>query len=103
MKLKYVLHTVGSIVAGALTQTDEDLFVSCYCSCLEFSEQSGVKSRAFCCISMGEFHFPSDEAAEIAVKTVKNYRERTKSSMEIIFNVFKEIDYEIYRELLSTD
>ena len=100
---KYVLHTVGPIIAGPLTQTDKDLLASCYRSCLELAEQNGVKSIAFCCISTGEFHFPNDIAAQIAVKTVKDYREQTKSSMEVIFNVFKDIDYEIYRKLLGTD
>ena len=100
---KYVLHTVGPIISGPLTQTDKDLLASCYRSCLELAEQNGVKSIAFCCISTGEFHFPNDKAAEIAVKIVKDYKEQTKSSMEVIFNVFKDIDYEIYRELLNAD
>ena len=100
---KYILHTVGPIISGPLTQMDRDLLASCYRSCLEVAEQNEVKSIAFCCISTGEFHFPNDIAAQIAVKTVKDYREQTKSSMEVIFNVFKDIDYEIYRELLDTD
>ena len=97
---KYVLHTVGPIITGPLTQTDKDLLASCYRSCLELAEQNEVKSIAFCCISTGEFHFPNDKAAEIAVQTVKDYKERTNSSMEVVFNVFKDIDYEIYRRLL---
>ena len=100
---KYVLHTVGPIISGPLTQTDKDLLASCYRSCLELAEQNGMKSIAFCCISTGEFHFPNDKEAEIAVKSVKEYREQTKSSIEVIFNVFKDIDYEIYRELLGAD
>ena len=100
---KYILHTVGPIISGPLTQTDKDLLTSCYRSCLELAEQNGVKSIAFCCISTGEFHFPNDIAAEIAIKTVKEYKEQTKSSMEVIFNVFKDVDYEIYRKLLNTD
>ena len=100
---KYILHTVGPIISGPLTQADKDLLASCYRSCLELADQNGIKSIAFCCISTGEFHFPNDKAAEIAVKTVKDYREQTKSSMEVIFNVFKDIDYEIYRELLNSD
>ena len=100
---KYVLHTVGPIISGPLTQTDKDLLASCYRFCLELAEQNGVRSIAFCCISTGEFHFPNDKAAEIAVQTVKDYKERTNSSMEVIFNVFKDIDYEIYRKLLNAD
>lgn len=96
----YVLHTVGPIVGRQLTKHDKDLLASCYRSCLELAEQNGVKSIAFCCISTGEFHFPNDKAAEIAVSTVKEYKAQTNSSIEVIFNVFKEMDYSIYRELL---
>ncbi|MCM1025660.1 MAG: protein-ADP-ribose hydrolase [Roseburia sp.] len=97
----YVLHTVGPIVSGRLTRREEELLASCYRSCLELAEENGVESVAFCCISTGEFHFPNQRAAEIAVETVKEYKRRTKSGMKVIFNVFKEIDYEIYRRLLG--
>ncbi len=100
---KYVLHTVGPIVNGAVTKKDEDLLASCYRSCMELAEKNGAQSIAFCCISTGEFHFPNHKAAEIAVRTVKEYKVQTGSSMEVIFNVFKELDYDIYRELLGTD
>ena len=100
---KYVVHTVGPIIYGRLTESDKELLASCYRSCLELAEQNGIKSIAFCCISTGEFHFPNDKAAEIAVRTVKEYRERTGSDMEVIFNVFKDVDYEIYKRLLGAD
>ena len=100
---KYVLHTVGPIISGPLTDTDKELLSSCYRSCLELAEQNGVKSIAFCCISTGEFHFPNDKAAEIAVQTVKNYKEQKGSNIEVIFNVFKDTDFEIYRRLLAAD
>lgn len=100
---KYVLHTVGPIVSGRLTQRDRELLASCYQSCLELAEQRGVKSIAFCCISTGEFHFPNDKAAEIAVQTVRQYREQVNSDMEVVFNVFKDVDYQIYRKLLTAD
>lgn len=98
---KYVLHTVGPIVRGRLCKEDEEKLASCYRSCLELAEQSGVKSIAFCCISTGELHFPNERAAEIAINTVKDYKSRTNSTMEVIFNVFKKMDYEIYRKLLE--
>lgn len=98
---RYVLHTVGPIVGGRLTQRDKDLLASCYRSCLELAEQNQLKSVAFCCISTGEFHFPNDKGAEIAIQTVKEFQERTQSKIEVIFNVFKETDLNIYRELLS--
>ncbi|MBO5365622.1 MAG: protein-ADP-ribose hydrolase [Peptococcaceae bacterium] len=98
---KYVLHTVGPIITGALTKQDEELLVSCYRSCLALAEEYGLKSIAFCCISTGEFRFPNQRAAELAVQTVRQYRAETGSDMDVIFNVFKDIDDYIYRELLG--
>ena len=93
----YVLHTVGPIVYGGVTQKDRELLASCYRSCLELAQQNGVGSVAFCCISTGEFHFPNEDAAKIAVDTVRQYKRDT----EVIFNVFRDVDYEIYRKLLG--
>ena len=98
---KYVIHTVGPIIHGTLTERDKEQLASCYRSCLELAEQNHIKSIAFCCISTGEFHFPNDKAAEIAVQTVKEYKRQTNSKIEVIFNVFKQIDYEIYRAFLE--
>ena len=98
---RYVLHTVGPIITGPLKKQDENLLASCYRSCLVLAEEYGLKSIAFCCISTGEFRFPNQRAAEIAVKTVREYRKQTGSEIEVIFNVFKDIDDEIYRELLE--
>lgn len=100
---RYVLHTVGPIVGGRLTKKDKDLLASSYRSCLELAEQNHIKSITFCCISTGEFHFPNEKAAEIAIQTVNEYRERTNSKMEVIFNVFKETDLNIYRKLLGAN
>ncbi|MBS5284813.1 MAG: protein-ADP-ribose hydrolase [Clostridiales bacterium] len=100
---RYILHTVGPIVRGRLTKRDQELLAACYRSCLELAEKNGIKSLAFCCISTGEFHFPNDKAAQIAVRTVKEYRQKTNSHMEVIFNVFKEEDFQIYRKLLRAD
>ncbi len=100
---EYVLHTVGPIVQGSLTLKDRALLASCYRSCLGLAEQNHIGSIAFCCISTGEFHFPNDRAAEIAVNTVREYIRQPQCKMEVIFNVFKDSDYEIYRELLGAD
>ena len=96
----YVIHTVGPIVQGKLTQEHEALLSSCYRSCLEIADANQVDSIAFCCISTGVFMFPNERAAESAVKTIKEYKEKTGSSIQVVFNVFKDLDEEIYRELL---
>lgn len=100
---KFVLHTVGPIIYDKPTIHDEKLLASCYLSCLKIANENKISSIAFCCISTGEFHFPNDRAAEIAVQTVKQYKEETQSRIKVIFNVFKDVDYEIYRKLLATD
>ncbi len=96
---KYVIHTVGPIVQGRLTKRQEELLASCYRACLALAEENGLKSVAFCCISTGVFGFPQGRAAEIAVQTVREYQ--THSDIEVIFNVFKDEDYAIYRALLG--
>ena len=98
---KYVLHTVGPIVQGRLTERHEALLASCYRSCLAAAEENGCKSIAFCCISTGVFGFPQGRAAEIAVHTVRAYRANQHSEIEVIFNVFRDEDYGIYRALLG--
>ena len=100
---RYVLHTVGPIVESRVTGEHEHLLASCYRSCLELAEQYAIDSIAFCCISTGVFHFPNQRAAEIAVETVRQYKAETSSRMKVIFNVFKDLDREIYARLLSPD
>lgn len=97
----YVLHTVGPIITGRVTGRDCQLLASCYRSCLELAERSGCRSVAFCCISTGEFHFPNRLAAQIAVETVRAYRQEQTNPMEVIFNVFQDQDHAIYRQLLG--
>lgn len=98
----YILHTVGPIITGVLTQEDCDLLASCYRSCLELAAENGLCSIAFCCISTGEFHFPNERAAEIAVQTVTDFMKRETSVEKVVFNVFKDTDREIYERLLES-
>lgn len=100
---KFILHTAGPIISGKLTKKDCDLLASCYHTCLALAEQNGIASIAFCCISTGEFHFPNERAAEIALQTVEEYLARAQSKMKVIFNVFKEGDYDIYKRLLHAN
>ena len=98
---KYVIHTVGPIVDGRLTDEDCELLKSCYLSCLKVAEENDVKSIAFCCISTGVFGFPQNEAAQIAVQTVMDYKEKHNSDIKTIFNVFKNEDLAIYEKVLQ--
>ena len=100
---RHVLHTVGPIIEGRVTQRDRELLASCYRACLELAAEYELESVAFCCISTGEFHFPNELAAEIAVETVKEFLKKQTSVKKVIFNVFKDTDRRIYKRLLGTD
>lgn len=100
---KHVIHTVGPIITGSLQAQERRLLESCYMSCLKLAEENKLHSIAFCCISTGEYRFPGDEAAEIAVNAVKKYIKNNNSRMKVIFNVFKESDEAIYRKILGGD
>ncbi len=100
---KYVLHTVGPVVCGGLTQNHEKQLENCYRSCLTLADKNGLQSIAFCCISTGEFHFPNERAAQIAIQAVTEYKRQTGSKIKVIFNVFKDYDYEIYARLLKAN
>lgn len=95
----YVIHTVGPVVQGKLTDRNCEMLKSCYKSCLETAVQNGIDSIAFCCISTGVFGFPKQEAAEIAVSTVRDFLKSHR--IKVIFNVFGNEDYGIYRKILS--
>ena len=97
---RHVLHTVGPIVHGTLTEEHRQLLASCYRSCLALAAKHGLKSVAFCCISTGEFHFPNDAAAEIAVREVRAFLAENTSVERVVFNVFKDADLHIYERLL---
>lgn len=98
---RYVIHTVGPIVTGRLTDKHCRQLADCYQSCLELAAKNGLKSIAFCCISTGEFHFPRERAAEIAVQTVVDYLTADRRIEKVVFNVFKQEDYGIYRKLMG--
>ena len=101
---RYVLHTVGPVVGRWVTWKDRRELAACYRSCLALAAEHDLRSVVFCCISTGEFHFPNQEAAEIAVKTVREFLDRQAASIErVIFNVFKDLDRDIYRGLLGPD
>ena len=99
---KHVIHTVGPIIYRVVEDDDKELLASCYRNCLKVSLKNNLKSIAFCCISTGEFRFPNDLAAEIAVAEVKKFfRENPTADLKVVFNVFKNLDKKLYEELLG--
>lgn len=98
----YVIHTVGPIVYGRLNDKLCQDLQNCYENVLKCCLEHDIKSVAFCCISTGEFHFPNDKAAQIAWKTVSAFLEKHGDCVErIIFNVFKDRDLALYKEILG--
>lgn len=100
---RYILHTVGPIVDESPTERDCAQLESCYRACLTLAAENHLESIAFFCISTGEFHFPNEQAAQIAVQTVKTFLNQKSSVKKVIFNVFKDLDREIYARLLRAD
>ena len=98
---KHVIHTVGPIINEKVTAKERNELVSCYRYCLQLANAYNLHSIAFCCISTGEFRFPNEEAAQIAIDTVRTYLKETNSKIQVVFNVFKDIDYDIYNKLLG--
>jgi O-acetyl-ADP-ribose deacetylase (regulator of RNase III) len=101
---KYVIHTVGPIIGkGEVTQKEETQLTDCYRSCLLLADKNNLKSIALCCISTGEYRFPNQPAAEIAVMTVREYFDlHPDTEIEtVVFNVFRDLDYSIYYKLLQ--
>lgn len=99
---QYVIHTVGPIIQNHVTHKDIQLLESCYKSCLELATKYNLESIAFCCISTGEFHFPNNLAAKIAIQTIRDFMKKDTSIKKVIFNVFKDQDKEIYEQYLKT-
>ena len=107
---KYVIHTVGPIVPTGIPTIEQELqLAQCYRNSIGLAIENGCRSIAFCCISTGEFRFPNRRAAEIAIDVVKEYTtsyaltHSHNNAFTIVFNVFKDIDYAIYRQLLGKD
>jgi O-acetyl-ADP-ribose deacetylase (regulator of RNase III) len=101
---KHVIHTVGPAIpyGSKPSKKDCDDLASCYNSCLDIASYNRLESIAFCCISTGVFNFPQDLAAKIAIKTVSQYLKSNETSLKhIIFNVFTDKDYLIYKEFFN--
>lgn len=99
---KYILHTVGPIIKNKVSKKDEELLSLCYKSCLNLVVENNIESVAFCCISTGEFRFPNDLAVDIVLSSVNDFLKGNKKlNIKIVFNVFKDIDYELYNKKIK--
>ncbi|WP_217950861.1 protein-ADP-ribose hydrolase [Granulicatella adiacens] len=100
---KYIIHTVGPFLPPGqkVTPLREQLLAGCYKSCLEAAREVGLSTIAFCGISTGEFGFPKEPAARIAVDTVNKWLQDMSSTMTVVFSTYTKEDQSIYQKLLS--
>ncbi|XP_063247616.1 ADP-ribose glycohydrolase MACROD2 [Prinia subflava] len=99
---KYVIHTVGPIARGHLTDTHKENLASCYKSSLKLAKENNIRSIAFPCISTGIYGFPNEPAAVIALNTIKEWLRTNHNEVDrIIFCVFLEVDYKIFKKKMG--
>lgn len=96
----YIIHTVGPTASGRVTRINQKLLTQTYQACLEMADRNQLESIAFCCISTGVFGFPNEPAAEIAIKTVRDYLSEHETDLKVIFNVYEDEDEAIYQKKL---
>ncbi|XP_056423869.1 ADP-ribose glycohydrolase MACROD2 [Hyla sarda] len=99
---KYVIHTVGPIARGQLSDSHKEDLANCYKSSLALVKEKSIRSIAFPCISTGIYGFPNEPAAIIALTTAKEWLKKNREEIDrIIFCVFLEVDYKIYKKKLT--
>jgi len=96
---RFVIHTVGPIWHGGKHEEPETL-ANCYRNSLQLAVENGIQTIAFPAISCGAYGYPIQEAAEIALKTTREFLAKTDKIEKVIFVLWGEDVYEAYRKLL---
>ncbi len=98
----FVIHTVGPRWIGGEQGESEDL-ASCYKNSLDVATENKIRSIAFPSISTGVYGYPVDEAAEIAVKTVKDYLDANPDQFDLVeWVLFDDRTYGSYERALNS-
>lgn len=100
LKARHIIHAVGPIWNGG-KNGEADKLRACYSNSLRLAAESGLKSIAFPCISTGVYRFPPDQAAQIAVESVRAFLGTPCSIQTVIFCCFSEADRTRYERLLE--
>lgn len=98
---RYVFHTCGPEVKQSVTDKDRSDLKNSYLSCLKMADKMHLSNIVFCSISTGVFGFPIKEASIIALETVSKYLKETKSKLNIVFDLFSDDDFNVYRFLFN--
>ncbi|QHV94651.1 O-acetyl-ADP-ribose deacetylase [Spirosoma endbachense] len=96
----YVIHTVGPVWRGG-THGEPDLLASCYRRSLEIATENGLVSIAFPNISTGIFGYPKDDAADIAITSVRQFLKQPTTLQDIVFVCFDDDNFSLYNKRLS--
>ena len=97
----YVIHTPGPRWKGG-NHDERELLASCYYSSLQLAEDYGIRSIAFPSISTGVYHFPLQEAAQIAVWTVREYVTQNPELLDkVLWVLFDETTYSVYQNEIA--
>lgn len=100
LNAKFVIHTVGPVWNGGKYNEREKL-ASCYRRSLELAIKNNIQTIAFPNISTGIYGFPKKEAAAIAIREVESLLENNNSLKQVIFCVFDDENYNIYKKKLA--
>uniref|UniRef100_A0A667FUH3 Mono-ADP ribosylhydrolase 2 n=1 Tax=Lynx canadensis TaxID=61383 RepID=A0A667FUH3_LYNCA len=99
---KYVIHTVGPIARGHINGSHKEDLANCYKSSLKLVKENNIRSVAFPCISTGIYGFPNEPASIVALSTIKEWLAKNHHEVDrIIFCVFLEVDFKIYRKKMG--
>jgi O-acetyl-ADP-ribose deacetylase (regulator of RNase III) len=97
---KHVIHTVGPVWSGGRRRGPE-LLRDCYVNSLRLAAEHRLRSVAFPSISTGAYRYPIEQAARIAVDTVRGELRRPTSLELVRFVCFSAGDLEVYRLLVD--
>ena len=97
---KYVIHTVGPVWHGG-TAGEVGLLANCYRRCMEIAAAKGLRSIAFPSISTGVYGYPIEDAARVAVDTVRAFLEKAAVPIDVTFCCFSDRDLAVYERRLA--
>lgn len=100
LKAKFVIHTVGPVYIDG-RHNEPQLLKNCYQNSLRLALENNIKTIAFPSISTGAYGYPIREAAPIAIKTVLNFLRQHNEIEKVVFVLFSQTDFNIYKEILD--